>query len=113
MKKIDSFVSNNAPNVKEGLWIKPVAGGVALYYLEGGKWNPLVLVDDQGTASDADGVVQDLIGTNNDNKNKNTIYGAKAYAKDQADTLKGSAEDDKDTMTLYGLKAYIDDKTAG
>lgn len=57
-------------------------------------------------------IAKDLVGSIQDDKNANTIYGAKAYAKDQADTLMGTEYDTSADMTLYGLKAYIDEKTS-
>lgn len=111
MKKIDLYISNNAPSVKEGVaWLKPVEGGFVLYVLNGG-WKPLKLVDDKNTQSETDDTVQNLIGSVQDAKTANTINGAKAYAKDAADAVLGTASDTSDEMTLYGLKAYIDSKT--
>ena len=113
MKKIDCYISKEAPNVRSGLWLKPVKGGYAIYVLDSAKWNPLVLMDDKNTSSEADDVVQDLIGSIEDKKTDNTINGAKAYAKDAADAVVGTVSDEKNDMTLYGLKAYIDDALAG
>lgn len=111
MKKIDLYISNNAPSVKEGAaWLKPVEGGFVLYVLNGG-WKPLKLVDDKNTQSEGDDTVQNLIGSVRDAKTANTINGAKAYAKDAADAVLGTASDTSADMTLYGLKAYIDSKT--
>lgn len=111
MKKIDLYISNNAPSVKKGAaWLKPVEGGVVLYVLNGG-WKPLKLVDDKNTQSEGDDTVQNLIGSVQDAKTANTINGAKAYAKDAADAVLGTASDTSADMTLYGLKAYIDSKT--
>ena len=82
-----------------------------MYILNNGKWEPVKQMDDGGTAAIIDDTVQDLVGKNTDKKTASTIYGAKAYAKDQADTLKGTTDDDSTKLTLYGLKAYIDSKT--
>lgn len=117
MKKIDLFISPTAPTVRSGAaWLKPVNGGFALYILDGG-WKPLVLVNDNNTPSEGDDIVQDLIGTAEDDKNANTINGAKAYADDitqasYAEVL-GDPTDAASNMTLYGLKAYIDGQIAG
>ena len=106
----NTVISQDAPNLKNALWLKPVEGGFAFYALFNGQWQPLKLVDDGGTASTIDDVVQDLVGKNTDEKNDDTIWGAKVYAKDQADTLLGTDQDEATDMTLYGLKAYIDSK---
>lgn len=112
MKFYNVVCSTEAPNVRDCLWLKPVEGGFTLYWLEG-YWKPLKMVDDGNTSSVIDDTVQDLIGSVQDEKTANTINGAKAYAKDQADTLMGTAEDEATDMTLYGLKAYIDAQVAG
>lgn len=112
MKVLKPVISATAPNAKDVIWLKPVSDGFVMYIVDEAKWKPLVLVDDQGTSSIADDVKQDLVGKSNDSKTKNTINGAKNYAKDQADTLMGTAEDTAADMTLYGLKAYIDSKTS-
>lgn len=108
----NTFISDVQPPIKDGLWLKVVDGGVALYLMENGTPKPLKVIDDGGTSSTADNVVQDLVGKNTDKKTDNTINGAKAYAKDQADTLMGTAEDEATDMTLYGLKAYVDAQIA-
>lgn len=43
------YVSNEQPQVVDGLWLKKVEGGYALYLIEGGSVAPLKLVDDAGT----------------------------------------------------------------
>ena len=65
----------------------------------------------------------EVIGASTDDKDANTIYGAKAYAKDYADGLAGNydaagsaaqaksdvigdTEDDADQITIYGARAY-------
>ena len=113
MKKIDLYISRNAPLVHNGAaWLKPVEGGFALYILDNG-WKPLVLVNDNNTPSEGDDTVQDLIGSIEDTKTANTINGAKAYAKDAADAVVGTASDTSADMTLNGLKAYVDEQIAG
>lgn len=92
------------------MWAKPVEGGFALYMLQNGVMTPLKVVDDGGTSSIADDVVQDLVGSVEDTKTDNTINGAKAYADDVKGTITGTAEDTAEDLTLYGLKAYIDSK---
>lgn len=54
MKYFKTVISSVAPNARDVMWIKPVTGGFALYILDSGKWQPLVPVDDNGTATDAD-----------------------------------------------------------
>lgn len=114
----NTFVSEVQPSVSDGLWLKVVNGKVALYLIEAGTPKPLQLMDDNDTASSQDDLLAettkkvktDLVGKSNDTKTADTIKGAKAYAKDQADALKGTAEDTAADLTLYGLKAYIDSK---
>ena len=111
MKKIDLYLSNGAPNVKNGAaWLKPVDGGYSLYILDNG-WKALKLVEDNSTATLADDIVQDLVGSTKDKKTANTINGAKAYADDVKSTVTGKASDTASDLTLYGLKAYIDAAT--
>lgn len=107
----NTFISETQPMVSEGLWLKLVDGGVALYLIDGGTPKPLKIVDDNSTASTQDDTVQDLIGSVEDTKTANTINGAKAYADDVKDIVTGTAEDTAEDLTLYGLKAYIDSKT--
>lgn len=106
------FISDVQPPIKEGLWLKVTSEGVILYFIEAGTPKPLKLVDDQGTASVIDDTIQNLVGSVSDAKTDNTINGAKAYAKNQADTLKGASGDESSEMTLYGLKAYVDEQIA-
>ena len=117
MKKIDLYISINAPSVKNSAaWLKPVNGGFALYVLDGG-WKPLKLVDDKGTHSEGDDTVEDvkteLIGSVQDEASANTINGAKAYATSVGAELVGDATDASSNMTLYGIKKYIDEQLAG
>lgn len=107
----NAFISDVQPAISNGLWLKLVNGGAALYLIDGGTPKPLKLVDDNGTASTQDDTAQDLVGSVEDKKTANTINGAKAYADDVKDTVTGTAEDTAEDLTLYGLKAYIDSKT--
>ena len=117
----NTYVSEVQPSVSDGLWLKVVGGKVALYLIEAGTTKPLELMDDNGTASSQDDVLaettkkvkNDLIGKNTDKKTASTIYGAKAYAKDQADTVVGTALDEKTADTVNGAKAYALDKANG
>lgn len=53
--KINNVVrSNEAPNVKNCIWAKPIANGFVLYMLEGGMWKPLQVVDSKNTPLLAD-----------------------------------------------------------
>ena len=116
----NTFVSDVKPPIQEGLWLKVVDGGVALYLIEGGCEKPLKVVEDAGTATNVDDTVAeaaskvktDLVGKSTDAKTANTINGAKKYAEDQASTLLGTAQDAETEMTLYGLKAYVDSQIA-
>ena len=113
MRKLDLYISNVAPNVRNAAWLRPTGNGVALYIAEGGNWIPLVLADDKGTDSVTDDVKQDLIGSVQDKKSANTINGAKTYAKDAVNAVVGTSKDTSSDMTLNGLKAYINEKVAG
>lgn len=53
MKLLKVALSNEAPCVKDVLWLKPVNGGFTLYASDGG-WKPVKLMDDGGTATIAD-----------------------------------------------------------
>ena len=98
MQKLDLYISKEAPKAKNAAWLKPVEGGVALYALFGGKWQSLKVVNDNNTEDPEDDIVQNLIGSVQDEGKKNTINGAKSYAKEVCKSL------EKD------LKAYVDDK---
>lgn len=50
MKILQVALSNEAPNVKDALWLKPVDGGFVMYVLDGG-WKPLKMVNDGGTSA--------------------------------------------------------------
>lgn len=86
MKILKCGLSATAPNNVD-LWAKPVDGGFTLY-IKNGTWKPLKLVEDQNTEDTSDDIIQDLIGSVKDKKSANTINGAKAYAKDAANTIK-------------------------
>ena len=88
MKLLKVALSKEAPNMRDVLWLKPVTGGVALYALFDGKWNPVKLMNDNGTVAEYD------------------EYGAAA-------AVLGTDTDSSTDMTLYGLKAYIDSEIAG
>lgn len=46
MRLLKVAVSNEAPNLRDCMWAKPVAGGFFnLYLLDGGMWKPLELVN--------------------------------------------------------------------
>jgi hypothetical protein len=112
----NTFVSDVKPQIQDGLWLKVIDGGVALYLIENGSEKPLKVVEDTGTAISVDDIVadtaskvkSDLVGKDTDTKTSDTINGAKKYAEDQASAILGTAEDESTDMTLYGLKAYVD-----
>ena len=55
MKQCNCYISNDAPSVaSSALWLKPYGEGFTLYFLEGGRWKPLKIVDDQSTATPSD-----------------------------------------------------------
>lgn len=108
MLRLNVIISGEAPSVRNSLWLKPVDGGFTIYALFNRKWQPLKIVDDGGTSKVNDDVVQDLIGSVQDESSANTINGAKAYAAACCTELVGDATDATSNMTLYGLKNYID-----
>ena len=61
MKYLNIVLSNDTPNAKNVMWMKPVDGGFTLYALYNGVWNPVKLVDDQGTAEISDDKKKDII----------------------------------------------------
>lgn len=93
MKILKVALSNEAPNMKDVLWLKPVSGGFALYALDG-SWKPLKLVDDNNTAKISD----------------DTVAEATSAVKSE---LLGTSADAATEMTLYGVKAYVDAQIAG
>ena len=60
MKLLKVALSNDAPSVRDALWLKPVSGGFTLYALFNSKWNPLKMVDDNGTVQTGDDSVIDV-----------------------------------------------------
>ena len=62
------------------------------------------------------GVKNSLIGTASDNKDSNTIKGAKKYADEAVSTVKGeligTSTDASTADTIYGAKKYTDTKIA-
>lgn len=50
MLVLDKIVfSKNEPSVTTVLWAKPVGDSYTFYLFDGGKWNPLQVVNSQGT----------------------------------------------------------------
>lgn len=94
MKLLKVALSNDVPSVRDVLWLRPVSGGFALYALFNGKWNPVKVMDDNGTVQPGDDTVA-----------KYDEYGAAA-------AVLGTDSDTSEDMTLYGLKAYIDAEIA-
>ena len=107
-----TYVSTTQPQVQSGLWLKPVEGGYAMYFIEGNVVQPVNLVGN-AEEKDNDNIAKELIGSVQDKKSANTINGAKAYAKNVKETITGTKKDTASDLTLYGLKAYIDDKFNG
>lgn len=68
--------------------------------------------DDFEAAGAANTVKAELLGTESDDKTKNTIYGVKEYAEDVATTaaaaVVGLSTDTKDSDTVKGAKKYTD-----
>ena len=119
MKKLDVYISSDAPGVRNALWLQPVSGGFVLRLLENGAWKSLKMVDDNGTISLSDDTAEsvediktELIGSVQDASSANTVNGAKAYAGAVGAELLGDPTDAATNMTLYGLKAYIDAQIA-
>ena len=132
MKILNAVISNDAPNKKDVVWIRPVEGGFTLYTAFDGKWQALKVMEDNDTASIADDVEVKLKdkadkvsnatngnfaalnskGNLTDSGKKATDFEIAGAANAAKNAVIGTAEDDKDTMTLYGLKAYIDDALA-
>ena len=120
MNRVLTIASDTIPKVKNCLWLKPVSGGFALYFVGNGACTPLNLVDTNGTsdvqddiAKSVSGLKNDLIGSVQDEASSNTINGAKAYATAVGSELVGDATDETTSMTLYGLKNYIDAQIQG
>lgn len=114
MITLKTYLSPVQPAVQNGLWLKPVNNGYALYLIGNGAVEPVNLISENNTVSDAKDTIKsiksELVGKVQDSTSKNTIYGAKNYAKSQAEALKGTTSDTSTDLTLHGLKAYIDKK---
>lgn len=57
----NTFVSDVQQQVQDGLWLKVMDGGVALYLIEGGCPKPLKVVDDQNTQTPDDDKKKDIV----------------------------------------------------
>lgn len=113
MITVKTFISAEQPAVPEGLWLKPAGDGFEAFVIEGGCAKPLKIANNATEKTeDAKSIKSAIVGSAQDAKSKNTIYGAKAYAKEQAASVLGEAGDTASDMTLYGLKKYIDTEFA-
>ena len=65
------------------------------------------------TAYDAAGAAAAVLGTNEDDADDNTVYGAKAYADAKKAEVIGTNADTASANTIYGAKAYADALVAG
>lgn len=100
MKILKPVLSASAPNFRDALWLKPVAGGFVPYVFNGGAWVTQAVAqsdNDTDNTESVEDIKDSLIGSVQDDKGANTINGAKAYAK----ALEKS------------LKDYVDEKVAG
>ena len=132
----DALMSIIPPKRKDCLWIKPLKeGGVALFVLYQGKWQPVKLVsNDGGTMEDDDvitpvaniteGTANGTIKVDDTNVKVHGLGGAAYHAENyyatptQAEqsaqnvytSLYGDPADEYDpsSLTLEGLKKYID-----
>lgn len=48
------WMSGREPSNPNVLWCKPVGGGMAFYIFNNGRWQPVSIVDDKGTATPSD-----------------------------------------------------------
>ena len=89
MKVLKVVLSNDAPNMKDALWLKPEKDGYALYVPDG-SWKKLKL--------------------SADNAESKVAYEEAGAAEAAKKKLIGSSKDKSTTMSLYGLKAYVDEQ---
>lgn len=120
------------PTRKDCAWIKPLKeGGVALYVLYQGKWQPLKLVSNNGTSTEADDKVITPVSEIKEGTSDGTLlvdgttvkvhglgnaaYTTVANIADRAQTaVVGESKDQiEDVMTLWALKNYIEARTPG
>lgn len=109
--RLISVLSKDAPTANNSLWIKPVEGGLAIYAKFNGKWQPLKMGDDGGTAPINDDEVPELATVGDYESAEatdDTIAGAKKYADGIGEALTGTSDDTYEDLTLNGLKKYID-----
>lgn len=99
MLKLDLYISKEAPNARNAVWLKPVSGGFVLYALFNAKWQPLKLVDDNGTVKPGDDITIDT-----------SAFEQAGAAEAVQEAITGTATDTSSDMTLYGLKAYVDEQ---
>lgn len=86
MKFLKVVVSNESPNIKDVLWLKPVDKGFTLFYPENG-WKPLKMENvSEGNyeqAGAADSVKKALVGKSSDSSKSMTLNGLKRYIDEQ------------------------------
>lgn len=128
----DILLGFNPPTRKDCAWIKPLKeGGVALYVLYQGKWQPLKLVSNNGTSTEADDDVITPVSEIKEGTSDGTLLvdgtavkvhglGNAAYTtianianKAQTAVVGESKDQIEDVMTLWALKNYIDARTPG
>ena len=65
MRILKLAISQTAPGIKDCVWLQPTKGGVVLRVLNGGRWRNLKIVNDKGTSTPADDVVNNIIEVEN------------------------------------------------
>lgn len=104
-KAVNITIAESTVNGK----IKVNGVDVAIHGLKGAAYKE---EDDFEVAGTANTVKAELLGTESDDKTKNTIYGVKEYAEDVATTaaaaVVGLSTDTKDSDTVKGAKKYTD-----
>ena len=65
MRILKLAISPTAPGIKDCVWLQPTKGGVVLRVLNGGRWRNLKIVNDKGTSTPADDVVNNIIEVEN------------------------------------------------
>lgn len=107
MISVKTFISTIKPAVADCLWVKPTSNGFELILIEAGQEKQLKIANAKSENNE-----KNLIGSVQDEKNANTINGAKAYAKDLKNALVGNPGDTAVDLTLYGLRTLIEERTA-
>ena len=103
------IISSTEPSTTSSLWIKPVEGGVAFYAFNGGRWNILKPMEDNGTPSTDDDIPWEgggSLGPNTVGSSEIVDGSVRAVDlnKEVADKLDDTYEESNEALYINGTK---------